>query len=165
MTVRTLGTWLCAALLLFPAAACDSGSDGKYPSVEVIMKSDCADHLRYRIEQPSFATSPAGKFTPARLEQLRLRAGDAFTSIADQLCAKGELDPGALSGVREVRIETAAGTTESAVYDDPETGPETLFFQYSFAESDLALPDKADIEAGIRCWKQPGRPECEGRGG
>jgi hypothetical protein len=163
--MRRIASALCILASVSSAAACNPPPDPKAPKEETTPTGHCADHLAYRIEKASFAVSPTGRFPAARLEDLRRRAGRAFTAAANDMCARKSLDPAALRQVRQVRIETGSGATETAVYDDPETGPETLFFQYIFAESDLALPGKADIQAGIICWKEPARAECEGRGG
>jgi hypothetical protein len=165
---RILDAALCGALLV-SGVACDSAPRHDANAAGQAEKSvppatDCADHLAYRIEQASFAASPTERFPAARLEDLRRRAGRAFTAAANDMCARKSLAPAVLRQIREVRIETGAGATETAVYDDPETGPETLFFQYIFAEADLALPDRANIQAGIMCWKEPARAECQDRG-
>jgi hypothetical protein len=162
-------TALAGIVLLSLASACNSSprgrADASQPDSKPIAQPlNCAGHLRYKVDRPSFASSPGGKFSSARLDDLARRAAPAFAAAANEMCAKGSLAPDALGRVTTIVVQTGAGATESAVYDDPETGPETLFFQYIFAESGLALPDKADIQAGIRCWREPDREECEGRG-
>jgi hypothetical protein len=160
---------LVGIVLLSLASACNSSPRGNANASQPESKTtvrpiNCAGHLRYRIDRPSFASSPGGKFSAARLDDLARRAAPAFAAAANEMCAKGSLAPDVLRRVTTIVIQTGSGATESAVYDDPETGPETLFFQYIFAESGLALPDKADIQAGLRCWHEPEREECEGRG-
>lgn len=76
------------------------------------------------------------------------------------MCAAGALPPARLSGFATLLVQSGSGATETAIYAPRR---DTIVFQWIFAEADLALPDKADIQAGIRCWANPGSRACAER--
>jgi hypothetical protein len=125
----------------------------------------CADRIAYDLDSKSFASNGANRtFPPARLAAFRARAGRAFTAAADELCARKVLPPGKVAALRRVVIQSASGAAETTLYRAREFGPGSLVFQYAFAEADLAVPAKSDIQLGLRCWADPRRKECEDMG-
>ena len=100
---------------------------------------------------------------PARIEAFRQAAGQAFRAAADEMCARGTLRANRLRGFTTLLVQSGSGATETAIYVPDEGSRRTLVFQWIFAEAGLALPGKADIQAGIRCWANPRARACDGR--
>jgi hypothetical protein len=125
----------------------------------------CADRIAFDLDPRSFASNGAGgTFPAARLAAFRTRAARAFTAAADELCARRALPAGKVAALRRVVIQSASGASETTLYRAREFGPASLVFQYAFVEADLAVPDKSDIQLGLRCWADPRRKECEDMG-
>jgi hypothetical protein len=125
----------------------------------------CADRIAYDLDSRSFASNGANRVFPAaRLAAFRARAGRAFTAAADELCARKALPASKIEGLRRVVIQSASGAMETTLYRAREFGPASLVFQWAFAEADLAVPEKSDIQLGLRCWADPRRKECEDMG-
>ncbi|MEO8374420.1 MAG: hypothetical protein ABI471_04290, partial [Sphingomonas bacterium] len=68
-----------------------------------------------------------------------------------------------LKPVSSVVARSGAGASEPIFYLDPEH-KSTLVFEWYFADADLAVPPRADIEQGLRCWAEPERKDCADRG-
>jgi hypothetical protein len=125
----------------------------------------CADGLSYDVDANSFASNGANRtFTASRLAAFRAQAARAFTAAADELCARKALPAGKIAALRRIVIQSASGAMETTLYRAREFGPASLVFQWAFAEADLAVPDKSDIQLGLRCWSDPRRKECEDMG-
>jgi hypothetical protein len=122
----------------------------------------CADRLSFDLDSKSFESNGANRLFPAsRLAAFRAKAGRAFTAAADELCARKALPAGKIAALRRIVIQSASGATETTLYRAREFGPGSLVFQWAFAEADLAIPAKSDIQLGLRCWSDPRRKECE----
>lgn len=102
-------------------------------------------------------------FPAARLDDLERRLGTAFHAAADGLCGDDAKLARALKPVSSVVARSGAGASEPTFYLDPERKG-TLVFEWYFADADLAVPARADIEQGLRCWAEPERKDCADRG-
>ena len=59
--------------------------------------------------------------------------------------------------LRGLLVRAAAGATEPTVYDDAEEQAGALIVEYAFG---TAAPSQAQIEHGLRCWRNPQGPGC-----
>lgn len=121
----------------------------------------CAGQIPFALNAASFDSNGAGRTFPAsRLEAFRIKAESAFRQAADGLCRSGAVKAKAYAPLQRVIVESASGAMDPTFFQDDQTGTGTLVFQWTFAEADLALPERKAIEQGLRCWNDPDRPEC-----
>jgi len=99
-------------------------------------------------------------FSPARLKAFRATADAAFRRAADQACATVPAVRRALTSVKRVRVQHAAGATEPTFH----RADGYLVFEYAFNETNLETPDRAAIQLGLRCYADPKRRECADQG-
>lgn len=114
----------------------------------------CADRLHVVIESGSIraAARPERIEEPA-LETLRTAAGAEFKEAAERLCRARKLAPAALKPFRQVVVLQGSGCASPCVWrEDGKFGGQAIIFQYIWAESKLAVPPPAEIEAAIACF-------------
>jgi hypothetical protein len=125
----------------------------------------CADAIRYDLDRSSFRTDGANRpIPPARLEPFRQKAAKAFRDAADGLCARKAIAAAKVAQIRRVVIQSAAGATETQLYEAREFGPHNLVFQWVFAEGALVVPTRRDIEDALVCRYHPEHKGCDDPG-
>ena len=107
------------------------------------------------------ATADAESFTnagrsdgPASAQQ----TGTIFAAAANHLCAAGLVRPANVARYRSLLVRDAEGATNPNVYDDAEEHPGALIIEYAFADG--GPPTQAQVEAALRCWRNPHGPGC-----
>jgi hypothetical protein len=124
----------------------------------------CADAIAIDLDRSGIAEQEWKPYPAARIDAFRRGAADAFRAAANHACSRDRRLAGALVPVRRVLIQSGSGAADPTFFD-AEPGPhEALVFQWAFVEADLAIPDRAAIETGLRCWADPERKECEDLG-
>ncbi|MEO6214441.1 MAG: hypothetical protein ABIO86_00300 [Sphingomonas sp.] len=123
----------------------------------------CSNGIAIGLDRPLMARDDGTNFPAARLDDLKRRLGTAFHAAADGLCADDAKLARALKPVSSVVARSGAGASEPNFYLDPEHKG-TLVFEWYFSDADLAVPPRADIEQGLRCWAEPERKDCADRG-
>ncbi|MEO7689235.1 MAG: hypothetical protein ABIS51_08110 [Sphingomonas sp.] len=123
----------------------------------------CSDGIAIGLDRPLMAREDGTNFPAARLDDLEQRLGAAFHAAADGLCADDAKLARALKPVLSVMARSGAGASEPTFYLDPDHKG-ALVFEWYFADADLAVPPRADIEQGLRCWAEPERKDCADQG-
>jgi hypothetical protein len=124
----------------------------------------CADAIAIDLDRSEIAGQEWKPYPAARLDAFRRGGADAFRAAANHACSRDRRLAGALVPVRKVLIQSGSGVADPTFFD-AEPGPDhALVFQWAFVEADLAIPDRAAIETGLRCWADPDRKECEDLG-
>jgi hypothetical protein len=114
------------------------------------------ESLARRDDGPPYSAERIGAFLPV--------AEAAFKTAADELCASGAIDRAQVGKYHHLVIRSGSGAVDSLVYEDEEAlGPATLVFEWVFSEEELKVPDKADIEAALRCWNHWDDASCNER--
>ena len=122
----------------------------------------CADAIRYDLDRAAFRTDGSNRPIPvARLEPFRARAAKAFREAADGLCAGKAIPAAKVARLKRVVIQNGAGATETQLYRAPEFGPDSLVFQWAFAEGPLSVPGRRDIERALVCEYHPEHEGCD----
>jgi hypothetical protein len=98
----------------------------------------------------------AGRSGGAALAQ---QTGAAFAAAATHLCAAGIVHPANVARYRSLLVRDAEGATSPNIYDDAEEHPGVLIIEYAFAAGGNP-PTQAQIEAGLRCWRNPHGAGC-----
>jgi hypothetical protein len=131
----------------------------------------CTASLRAEVDAESFVmgeerSSPS----PQQLETLRGDAERLFKSVADRMCAAGELEAAKVAAVQKLLVQFGGGADNTAIYADGESLDEnTLVFQYTFLTGDeakpLGLPDGEDARQGLLCHfaRQANEAMCNDR--
>ena len=157
-TIASMCALLSSALLtagLEPATATTPAPPHRSCTGNLRARADI-DSLARRDDGPPYSTGQINAFVPA--------AEAAFKAAADDLCVSGAIDAGKVARYRHLLVRSGSGADDSAVYDDPDAaGHDTLVFEWVFSEEGLTLPDKADIEAALKCWNHPDEPVCSER--
>ena len=125
--------------------------------------SGCSAGIAVKLNR-SLMTGESGEaFPDARLSDFEHRLKSAFHGAADALCADDAKFARALKPIASVLARSGAGASEPAFYADPDD-KSALAFEWYFADADLAVPARRDIEQGLRCWAEPDRKDCADRG-
>ncbi|MEP7007014.1 MAG: hypothetical protein ABI810_13605 [Sphingomonas bacterium] len=132
-------------------------------SVKAAPPKRCSDGIAIGLDRPLMAREDGTNFLAARLDDLEHRLGTAFHAAADGLCGDDTKLARALKPVSSVVARSGAGASEPTFYLDPDHKGR-LVFEWYFADADLAVPARADIEQGLRCWAEPERKDCADRG-
>jgi hypothetical protein len=122
----------------------------------------CSAHMSVELDEESLLEAPVDKpLAKASLEPFRQAAGARFKEAADELCRQGKLAPRYLTMFKMLIVQNGSGATETAIYEDPhEFSGEDLIFQWVFAESNLEVPEKEDVQQGLMCWADPEQEVC-----
>ncbi|MEA3034276.1 MAG: hypothetical protein QOH04_27 [Sphingomonadales bacterium] len=122
----------------------------------------CADAISYDLDRSAFRDRRRQRpIPPARLEPFRQKAAKAFRDAADGLCARKAIPAAKVAQIKRVVIQSAAGATETQLYEAREFGPHSLVFQWVFAEGTLAVPKRRDIEDALVCRYHPEHKGCD----
>ena len=132
-------------------------------SAKATPPKQCSDGIAIGLDRPLMAREDGTNFPAARLDDLEHRLGTAFHAAADGLCSDDAKLARAFKPVSSVVARSGAGASEPTFYLDPEHKG-TLVFEWYFADADLAVPPRADIEQGLRCWAEPERKDCADQG-
>jgi hypothetical protein len=86
------------------------------------------------------------------------QTGAAFAAAAAHLCAAGIVRPANVARYRSLLVRDAEGAATPNIYDDAEEHPGALIIEYAFADG--GPPTQAQIEAALRCWRNPHGAGC-----
>ena len=86
------------------------------------------------------------------------QTGLAFAAAATHLCAAGVVRPANVARYRSLLVRDAEGAANPNIYDDAEEHPGALIIEYAFADG--GPPSQAQIEAALRCWRNPHGAGC-----
>jgi len=123
----------------------------------------CSASIAVSLNRPLMARENGATFPDARLADFQRRLQSAFHGAADALCADDAKVARALKPISSVAARSGAGASEPTFYIDPDD-KHALAFEWYFADADLAVPPRRDIEQGLRCWAEPERKDCADRG-
>lgn len=145
-------------LLAFAAAgtlAAFAGADRPL-SAQPAAGGACALSLRAEVDGESFdmLEAPSG----AARDRLVQQTGTNFAAAASRLCAARVVTATTLRPYTRLLVRAAAAATEPTVYDDAEEQPGALIVEFAFG---TAAPTAAQIEHGLRCWRNPQAQGCQ----
>ena len=100
----------------------------------------------------------AGRASGAARDRLVQQTGAAFAAAASHLCASRVVTAANLRPYTKLLVRNAEAATEPNVYDDAEEQPGALIVEYVF---ESAAPTQAQIEHGLRCWRNPQAQGCQ----
>lgn len=86
------------------------------------------------------------------------QVGSVFAAAATHLCAAGVVRPANVARYRSLLVRDAEGATDPNIYDDAEEHAGALIIEYAFAGG--GPPTQAQIEAALRCWRNPHGAGC-----
>jgi len=86
------------------------------------------------------------------------QVGAVFATAASHLCATGVVRPANVARYRSLLVRDAEGATDPNIYDDAEEHPGALIIEYAFTGD--APPTQAQVEAALRCWRNPRGAGC-----
>jgi hypothetical protein len=86
------------------------------------------------------------------------QTGTVFAAAASHLCATGIVRPINVARYRSLLVRDAEGAAEPNIYDDAEEHPGVLIIEFAFAGG--GPPTQAQIEAALRCWRNPHGTGC-----
>ena len=86
------------------------------------------------------------------------QTGTVFAAAANHLCASGVVRPANVARYRSLLVRDAEGAADPNVYDDAEEHPGALIIEFAFA--DAGPPTQAQVEAALRCWRNPHGAGC-----
>jgi hypothetical protein len=86
------------------------------------------------------------------------QTGAVFAAAATHLCAAGVVRPANVARYHGLLVRDAEGASEPNIYDDAEEHPGTLIIEFAFAGA--GSPSQAQVEAALRCWRNPHGPGC-----
>lgn len=142
MILATMGSFVASAT---PALA--------VPGARPAATAGCNIALTARPDTDSFTA--ANRANGAALTQA---TGVAFSAAATHLCASGIVRPAHLARYRSLMVRNAEGATDPNIYDDAEEHPGVLIIEFAFADG--GPPTQAQIEAAMRCWRNPHGAGC-----
>lgn len=86
------------------------------------------------------------------------QTGAVFAAAATHLCGTGVVRPAAFARYRSLLVRDAEGAANPNIYDDAEEHAGALIIEYAFAGG--GPPTQAQVEAALRCWRNPHGPGC-----
>jgi len=86
------------------------------------------------------------------------QTGTVFAAAANHLCASGIVRPANVARYRSLLVRDAEGATDPNIYDDAEEHPGALIIEFAFA--DAGPPSQIQVEAALRCWRNPHGAGC-----
>jgi hypothetical protein len=123
----------------------------------------CSAGIAVKLNRSLMTRESGEAFPDTRLDDFQHRLQSAFHGAADDLCANDAKFARALKPITSVLARSGAGASEPTFYADPDDKG-ALAFEWYFADADLAVPARPDIEQGLRCWAEPERKDCADRG-
>ena len=139
-------------VLAIAGALCAAGAAQAAPPARAAA-GGCHIALAASPDTESFANAGASG-SAARAQQV----GTLFAAAASHLCAGGTVRPAHLARYRSLLVRDAEGATEPNIYDDAEEHPGALIIEFAFA--DAGPPTQAQVEAALRCWRNPHGAGC-----
>lgn len=116
----------------------------------------CSLSLRAEADGESFEM--AGRASGAARARLVQQTGANFAAAASRLCASRVVTAANLRPYNKLLVRNAEAATEPNIYDDAEEHPGALIIEYVF---ESAAPTQAQIEHGLRCWRNPQAQGCQ----
>ena len=116
----------------------------------------CSLSLRAEADGESFEM--AGRASGAARDRMVQQTGANFAAAASHLCASRVVTAANLRPYSKLLVRAAAAATEPNIYDDAEEQPGALIIEYVF---ESAAPTQAQIEHGLRCWRNPQAQGCQ----
>jgi hypothetical protein len=116
----------------------------------------CSLSLRAEADGESFEM--AERASGAARDRLVQQTGANFAAAASHLCATRVLSAANLRPYTRLLVRNAEAATEPNVYDDAEEQPGALIIEFVF---ESAAPTQAQIEHGLRCWRNPQAQGCQ----
>ena len=116
----------------------------------------CSLSLRAEADGESFEM--AGRASGAARARLVQQTGANFAAAASRLCASRVVTAANLRPYNKLLVRNAEAATEPNIYDDAEEQPGALIIEYVF---ESAAPTQAQIEHGLRCWRNPQAQGCQ----
>lgn len=95
----------------------------------------------------------------AAAANLAQQTGAVFTAAINHLCAGGIVRAAGVARYRSLLVRNAEGATNPNVYDDAEEHPGVLIIEFAFAGA--SPPTQAQVEAALRCWRNPQGAGCQ----
>jgi len=86
------------------------------------------------------------------------QTGTVFAAAANHLCAGGIVRPVNVARYRSLLVRDAEGAADPNIYDDAEEHPGALIIEFAFAGA--GPPSQAQVEAALRCWRNPHGAGC-----
>lgn len=147
--------WKLLTLAAAGALAAFAGS-GPAVSAQPTAGGACSLSLRAEVDGESFdmLEAPSG----AARDRLVQQTAANFAAAASHLCASRVVTAVNLRPYSKLLVRAAAAATEPNVYDDAEEQPGALIIEYVF---ESAAPTQAQIEHGLRCWRNPQAQGCQ----
>ena len=129
---------------------------GQAVSAQPASGGACTLSLRAEADGESFdmLDVPAG----AARDRLVQQTAANFAAAASHLCASRVVTAASLRPYSRLLVRAAAAATEPNVYDDAEEQAGALIIEFVF---DNAAPTQAQIEHGLRCWRNPQAQGCQ----
>ena len=153
-----LGALIATLLVTFTPTAALATTPAPPPAA-------CTSGLTVIADEESLGRRDGGP--PYSAEQIRAFlpvAETAFRTAADGLCASGAIDREQVGKYHRVVVRSGSGAIDTLIYEDEETlGPDVLVFEWVFSEEGLKVPDRADIEAALKCWNHWDDAVCNER--
>ncbi len=116
----------------------------------------CSLSLRAEADGESF--DMMGGAEGAARARLVQQTGTNFAAAASHLCASRVVTAANLRPFTKLLVRSGATATEPTVYDDAEEQPGALIIEFAF---ESAPPTQAQIERGLRCWRNPQAQGCQ----
>jgi hypothetical protein len=116
----------------------------------------CSLSLRAEADGESFdmLEAPSG----AARDRLVQQTGANFAAAASHLCTSRVVTAANLRPYNKLLVRAAAAATEPNIYDDAEEQAGALIIEFAFGN---AAPTRAQIEHGLRCWRNPQAQGCQ----
>jgi hypothetical protein len=114
-----------------------------------------ACHIALPASADSESFTNAGRSGGAASAQ---QTGTVFAAAANHLCATGIVRPVNVARYRSLLVRDAEGAATPNIYDDAEEHPGVLIIEFAFA--DAGPPSQAQVEAALRCWRNPHGAGC-----
>jgi hypothetical protein len=148
--------------LLMLAAAGSLGASGAgmalppaRPAPHPAAAAGAACHIALPAAQDAESFTNAGRSGGAASAQ---QTGAVFATAINHLCATGIVRPANVARYRSLLVRDAEGASDPNVYDDAEEHPGALIIEFAFA--DAGPPSQAQVEAALRCWRNPHGAGC-----
>jgi hypothetical protein len=112
-------------------------------------------HIALRASPDNESFTNAGRSGGAASAQ---QTGAAFAVAASHSCDAGIVRLANFTRYRSLLVRDAEGAATPNIYDDAEEHPGALIIEFAFAAG--GAPTQAQIEAALRCWRNPHGAGC-----
>src|SRR4051794_27887353 len=133
------------------------------PAVPAPKLAGCSDKIQIVLDRPSLIDTGGKPFPAARMAAFEGKVGSAFHGAAGEACKTPSVR-GALAPVRRIVVQSGSGAADPTFFRLNEHKGDAIVFQWTFNEAALGVPERTDIELGLRCWADPDRKECADMG-